>query len=167
VTTRPLLRPLLVVVSLALGCLHSELPAIPLYPNSDSTRLPPNQVADITGPIGKIDRREVGSLGGRFELLPGCHIVELDRQTDQSNYSLTSGIYLTGSFPAATYALRMQAGARYFIQRQTVVEGVGVSARLVLSAREEAPGGAVTDLVPAKSIDDLKACKAWEATLAH
>ena len=166
-TTRSLLRSLLIPTTLALGCLASEPPAVPLYPNSESTLLPPNQVADIVGPIGKIDRREVGSLGGRFQLLPGCHIVELTRQGDESNYSLTSGIYLTGSFPAATYAIRMQAGARYVIQRQTVVEGVGVTARLVLSAREEAPGGAVTDLVPAKSIDDLKACRAWEATLSH
>ncbi len=109
----------------------------------------------------------MGGLGGRFDLLPGCHVVELDRQSDNSNYSLTGGIYLTGSFPATIYALRMQAGARYFIQRQTVVEGVGATARVALSAREEIPGGAVTDLVPAKSVDDLQACKAWEATLAH
>jgi len=166
-TTRSLLHALLIPTALALGCLHSEVPAVPLYPNSDSTRLPPAQVADLTGPIGKIDEREVGSLGGRFDLLPGCHVVELDRQSDNSNYSLTGGVYLTGSFPATTYALRMQAGARYFIERQLVTQGIGPTMRVVLSAREEGPGGAVTDLVPAKSVDDLKSCKAWEATLAH
>ena len=166
-TTRSLLRSLLIPTTLALGCLHSEVPAVPLYPNSESTRLPPNQVADLTGPIGKIDEREVGGLGGRFDLLPGCHVIELDRQSDNNNYSLTGGIYLTGSFPATTYALRMQAGARYFIERQLVTQGIGPTMRMVLSAREEAPGGAVTDLVPAKSIDDLKACKAWQATLGH
>ena len=158
---------MLVPTTLALGCLASEPPAVPLYPNSESTRLPPNQVADVTGPIGKIDGREVGGLGGRFDLLPGCHVVELSQQSDNSNSSLSGGIYLTGSFPATVYALRMQAGARYFIQRQTVLEGVGVPARLQLSAREEIPGGAVTDLVPAKSVDDLKACQAWGATLGH
>ena len=166
-TTRSLLRALLVPATLALGCLASEPLAVPLYPDGESTRLPPNQVADLSGPIGKIDGREVGGLGVQFDLLPGCHVVELDRQSDNSNYSLSGGIYLTGSFAATTYALRMQAGARYIIQRQTVVEGVGATARVVLSAREEAPGGAVSDLLSAKSVDDLKACKAWEATLGH
>jgi hypothetical protein len=166
-TTRSFLRALLLPATLALGCLASEPPAVPLYPNSESTRLPPNQVADLLGPIGKIDGREVGGMGGRFDLLPGCHVVELDRHSDNSNYSLTGAAYLTGGFPATTYALRTQAGARYISQRQTVTEGVGATMRVVLSAREEAPGGAVTDLSPAKSIDDLKACKAWEATLAH
>lgn len=166
-TARSQLRALLVSATLASGCLAREPPAVPLYPNSQSTRLPPNQVADVLGPIGKIDGREVGGLGGRFDLLPGCHVVELDRQSDNSNYSLTGAVYLTGSFPATTYALRMQAGARYIIQRQTVTEGVGATMRVVLSAREEAPGGAVTDLSPANSVDDLEACKAWGATLGH
>jgi hypothetical protein len=166
-TTRLFLCALLLPATLALGCLASEPPAVPLYPNSESARLPPTQVADVLGPIGKIDGREVGGLGGRFELLPGCHVVELDRQSDNSNYSLTGAVYLTGGFPATTYALRTQAGARYIIQRQTVTEGVGATMRVVLSAREEAPGGGVTDLVPARSLDDLKACKAWEATLGH
>lgn len=162
-----LFRSLLVSATLALGCLHTEPPAVPLYPNSESARLPPAQVADLTGPIGKIDEREVGGLGGRFDLLPGCHVIQLDRQSDNSNYALTGAIYLTGGFPATTYALRMQAGARYIIQRQTVTQGIGPTMRVVLSAREEAPGGAVTDLDPAKSVADLRACKAWEATLGH
>jgi hypothetical protein len=167
VTTRSLFRSLLIATTFLLGCLHAEVPAVPLYPNSESTRLPPAQVADLTGPIGKIDEREVGGLGSRFDLLPGCHIVELDRQSDNSNYSLTGARYLTGSFPATTYALRMQAGARYFIQRQLVTQGIGPTMRVVLSAREEGPGGAVTDLEPAKTVDDLKACKAWATALGH
>jgi hypothetical protein len=167
VTAPALPRSLLLPLALALGCLASEPPAVALYPNGETTRLPPTQVADLVGPIAKIDGREVSGLGGRFDLLPGCHIVELDRHSDNSSYSLTGGVYLTGSFPGTVYALRMQAGARYFIKRDTIVEGIGVAVRVVLSAREEAPGGAVTDLSPAKSMDDLKACRAWQATLAH
>ena len=64
--------------------------------NGETTRLPPNQVADLNGPIGKIDGREVNGLGGRFDLLPGCHIVELDRQSDNGSYALTSAVYITG-----------------------------------------------------------------------
>jgi hypothetical protein len=163
-TTRRLFRPLLVPATLALGCLASEPPAVLLYPNAESARLPPSQVANLLGPIAKVDDREVGGLGGRFDLLPGCHVVQLDRQSDNSSYSLTGATYLTGSFPATTYALRMQAGARYIIQRQVVTEGIGPKMRVVLSAREETPGGAVTDLEPAKSADDIAACKAWAAT---
>jgi hypothetical protein len=158
---------LLPLAALTLGCLASEPPAVPLYPNGETTRRPPNQVADLNGPIGKIDGREVNGLGGRFDLLPGCHIVELDRQSDNGSYGLSSAVYITGSFPATLYALRMQAGARYFIKRDTIAEGVGVTVRVVLSAREEAPGGAVTDLSPAKSLEEVRACKAWGATLAH
>ena len=165
--TRSLVRSLLVPTTFALGCLASEPPAVLLYPNADSARLPPNQVAGLLGPIAKVDARDVAGLGGRFDLLPGCHVVQLDRQSDNSNYSLTGATYLTGSFPATTYALRMQAGARYIIQRQAVTDGIGPRMRVVLSAREEAPGGAVTDLEPAKSVADIEACKAWAATPGH
>jgi hypothetical protein len=150
-----------------LGCLASEPPAVPLYPNGQTTRLPPNQVADLTGPIGKIDGREVTGLGGRFDLLPGCHLVELDRQGDSGSYGLSSAVYVTGSFPVTLYALRMQAGARYFIKRDLITEASGVTVRVALSAREEAPGGAVTDLSPARSLEEVKACKAWGATITH
>ncbi|HVV50022.1 MAG TPA: hypothetical protein VHO06_10220 [Polyangia bacterium] len=160
----PRLPLALVLVPLALGCLASDPPAVPLYPNAAAAPLPPNQVADVMGPIGKIDGRDVSAQGGRFALLPGCHVVELDRQSDNSSYSLTGGIYLTGSHAAVTYALRMRAGGRYFIRRDTIAQGIGNSVRVVLSAREEMPGGTVTDLEPAKKLADITACKAWETT---
>lgn len=166
-TVRALPLFLLFPAAFALGCLASEPPAVPLYPNAETARLPPGQVADLVGPIGKIDGRDVSGLGGRFDLLPGCHVVELDRQSDNSSYSLTGAVYLTGSFPATTYALRMRAGSRTFIKRDIITEGVGATVRVVLSAREEAPSGTVTDLSPATSMDDVKACQAWAATLAH
>jgi hypothetical protein len=156
---------LLPLTALALGCLASEAPAVPLYPNAAAAPLPPGRVADVMGPIGKIDGRDVSGLGGRFDLLPGCHVVELERQSDNNNYSLTGGIYLTGSYPAVTYFLRMRAGGRYIIRRDAVTEGIGQTVRTVLAAREEMPDGAVTDLAPAQSAAELSACKAWEATL--
>jgi hypothetical protein len=166
-TARAFLLSLLFPVVAAFGCLASEPPAVPFYPNGETARLPPNQVADLVGPIGKIDGRDVSGLGGRFDLLPGCHVVELDRHSDNSSYSLSGAVYLTGSFPATTYALRMRAGSRTFIKRDTITEGVGATVRVVLSAREEAPGGTVTDLSPATSMDDVEACRAWAATVAR
>jgi hypothetical protein len=166
-TAPTLTSSLLLSTALGFGCLASEPPAVPLYPNGETTRLLPKQVADLVGPIGKIDGREVTGLGGRFDLLPGCHVIELDRQSDNSSYALSGAVYITGSFPATTYALRMQAGARYFIKRDTILEPGGATVRVALSAREEAPGGAVTDLSPATSLDDVKACQAWGATIVH
>ena len=59
----------------------------------------------------------------------------------------------------------MKAGARYVIQRQIYSDGS--AGRVVLSARAEEASGAMADLTPAKSADDVKACKAWEPTLGH
>ena len=79
------------------------------------------------------------------------------RPAERRRQLLSDGsLYLTGGFPATTYALRTQAGARYIIQRQTVTGGISGTFRIVLSAREEALGGGVTDLVPAKSVNDLE-----------
>jgi len=52
----------------------------------------------------------------------------------------------------------MKPGARYAIRRDLQAEGTGPG-KVVLSAREELPGGAVTDLFPAKSDQDITACK--------
>src|SRR5690242_21875374 len=110
-TARALFRSLLFPALVALGCLASEPPAVPLYPNGETARLRAGQVADLVGPIGKIDGRDVSGLGGRFDLLPGCHVVELSRRSDNNSYGLSGGVYLTGSFPATFYALRMRAGS--------------------------------------------------------
>ena len=59
--------------------------------------------------------------------------------------------------------MRMKAGARYVIRRD-LAEGLGDTVRVVLSAREEEASGTTTDLDPASSAEDLKACKDWETT---
>jgi hypothetical protein len=134
----------------------ADAPGVPLYPNAAATRLPRNQVALVEGPIEKVDGQEVGDQGGRFELLPGCHVIELDRRSPADNYSLSNTSYLTGQLSTVYYAMHMMAGGRYEIRRDVVVDGQ--TGRIVLSAREEAPGGAVTDLFPAKSADELRSC---------
>jgi hypothetical protein len=135
---------------------------VPLYPNAATTRLPPNQVATVSGPIAKIDDKELEPQAVAYELLPGCHLVELDRHLAAESYALSGGVYWSGEFPQTVYALRMKAGARYAIRRDIVAEGaVG---RVVLSAQEELPSGMTADLAPVKSVEDVKACKDWEHT---
>jgi hypothetical protein len=135
-----------------------DTPGIPLYPNGATTRLPRNQIAQVAGPIAKVDGQDMGDQSGPFDLLPGCHIVDLDTRPPANAFALSSGTYWSGQFPPTTYAFRMKPGARYVIQRDIQTDGTGPG-RVNLSAREELPTGAVTDLLPVKSADDIKACK--------
>lgn len=148
---------------LSAGCLAAAPSAVPLYPNSEVERLPPNRVANLSGPIARIDGRDVPDVDGPFELLPGCHVVELLRQMPDSGFGLSSGVYVSGQFPPMVYALRMLAGARYSIRRDLLQLGAGQTTRLVVTAREELPDGVVREFSPAQSEADVAACKAWEA----
>lgn len=154
---------LLALATLAAGCAAAgEQPAVPLYPNSRMVRLPRGQVAVVDGPISLVDGSDVAGQGGSFELLPGCHIVELERQiTGNLNGATNGNFYFTGQFPRTIYALRMLAGGRYSIRRD-IESGMGPTGRVVLSAREELPNGAASDLAPAKSLDEIRSCRAWQ-----
>jgi hypothetical protein len=149
----------LAAVTLVLGCHPGvEAPGVPLYPNgSETTRLPRSEIAMVAGPIAKIDGQDVGDQGGRFELLPGCHVVELDRRMVPDGNNLSGGMYWTGQFPSTTYAIRMKAGARYDIRRDIFADGQ--TGRIVLSARSEEASGAMADLVPATSEEEIAACR--------
>jgi len=61
-----------------------------------------------------------------------------------------------------TYAIRMKPGARYAIRRDLYSDGS--RGRVVLSAREEEANGAMADLSPMKSIDEIRTCKDWATT---
>jgi len=156
------LRATLAIVTLTLACHPGETPGVPLYPNGQATRLPRSQIAQVAGPIAKIDGKDVVDQGGLFDLLPGCHVVELDRRIQADSYALSNAAYWTGQLSATIYALRMKAGARYVIRREIFSEGQ--MGRVVLSAHEEEASGAATDLFPVSSAEDIKACKDWETT---
>ena len=147
--------------ALVFGC-HpgADTPGVPLYPNAATTRLPRDQVAQVAGPIAKIDDQDVTGQGGLFDLLPGCHIVELERRVVTDSYALSGGVYFGGQFPMTLYALRMKPGARYIIRREIYTEG-SMSGRVALSAREELATGAASDLEPAKTADEIAACQDW------
>ena len=142
---------------LALACHPGVAPrGLPLYSNVPATSLPRTAVAELIGPIGKVDGRDVLNQGGAFELLPGCHVVELDRRPLNSD-NMSSGVYVSGEFPLITYAIRMKAGASYIIRRSLPGE-MGSMVRLQLSAQEEDAGGRVTELNPMKSADEIHDC---------
>jgi hypothetical protein len=146
------------LATLTLACHPAvDTPGVPLYPNGATTPLPRNQIAQVAGPIAQIDGKDVVGQGGLFDLLPGCHIVELERRLRGEGYALSSGAYWSGQFPITIYALHMKAGARYVIRRE--IDSDGQSGRVILSAREEEASGATADLSPAKSAGDIKACR--------
>ncbi len=153
------------VGTLSLACLHEvDETGVPLYPNGASTRLPREQLAQVTGPIGKIDEKDLTGQSGWFDLLPGCHVVELDRRVVADGYALSGARYWTGQFARTSYAIEMKAGARYVIQRQIYSDGS--STRVILSAREEEAGGAIAELAPARSGEEIAACRLGRADQA-
>ena len=126
---------------LALACHPGVAPrGLPLYPNASATPLPRAAVAELMGPIGKVDGRVVLDQGGTFELLPGCHVVELDQRPVNSD-NLSGSVYLTGQFPVTIYAIRMKAGASYIIRRYVSADSTGPMIPIKLTAQEEDASG--------------------------
>ncbi len=148
----------LAAVLLALACSVGVQPrGVPLYPNASAARLQPDAVAQLMGPIANVDGREVIDQGGTFELLPGCHIVDLDRRVNSNSYALTGAAYVTGQLPLTTYAIRMKAGASYIIKR-SLSDTMGPMVQIQLSAREVDASGKATDLYPIKSAAEIQGC---------
>jgi hypothetical protein len=147
-----------VAALLALGCQTGAVPrGMPLYTPASAAPLPRTAVAELVGPIGKVDGRVVVDQGGAFELLPGCHVVELDqRPLNSDNYS--NSVYVTGQFPLITYAIRMKAGASYIIRRSLPESGGGQMVHMQLSAQEEDASGKVTALSPMRTTDEIHEC---------
>ena len=61
-----------------------QIRAYPLYANPEQPRQP-QTLARLEGPIATVDGREVASKGTAFELLPGCHVVTLQRKIGQGS----------------------------------------------------------------------------------
>jgi hypothetical protein len=62
------------MVSLALACVGTPSRGYPLYP-SDTGRRDESEVALLGGYVQFVDGQDVGSHGGLFEVLPGCHVI--------------------------------------------------------------------------------------------
>ena len=153
----------LAVAALALACQPTtDGQAIPLYPNAQTTRVPASQLAQVSGRIAKIDGNPVIDYGRPFELLPGCHLVEMARRMPVNGVSVrrAGGSALA---PIVVYALRMRAGARYVIWQD--LHPVPAWNDPPFLAREEQTNGTAIDLTPVKSPADIKACQGWETAV--
>ena len=155
----PLLR--LFGISLAIlgtGCMGTSIATrgYPLYA-APGGRLPVNQVATLNAvlPVGgapgggtssfikMVDGRDVSGLDSIFELAPGCHVVEPDRQLTLSNGSIT----MSGSLGAAAFPFPMRAGYAYSVVVE-LQESMGGGGRIQLFGMELDAGGKRTKTFP-------------------
>jgi hypothetical protein len=137
---------------------HGADRAYPLYP---APRLERRQVALLLGAIATVDGKDVALDGSTFELLPGCHLVTTQTKLlayDTSTSTNAQG-EVTGTLPRLTYAIAMQPGHTYAIERQIQAVG-GTTADVQITARDVAADGQSADLPPARSLAAVAACVA-------
>jgi hypothetical protein len=106
-----------------------------------------------------VDGHDVASLGGSFELLPGCHVVQIGGRTGQVDV-MRGGWAAT--LPPLTYAFRMRAGHGYVIELQrdpTIGLGPHGTGRIV--AYEQDAAGRVSYVPRVRGRAAVAACLRW------
>lgn len=149
--------PLLAVVGALtcsmLGCVGTSR-ATRLYPGAE---LPQEKLARLSGPIERVDGQEVSGGGGSFELLPGCHVVQIGGRVGDTGWA-PQGAW-SATLPRLIYALPMRAGRSYSISFEPEPalgrRSIGFG-RIV--ARERDGQGHERILPAARSRADLTAC---------
>jgi hypothetical protein len=115
------------------GCLGPQHRAVPLYARAASP-LPREAVARLQGPIASVDGHEVPGGGNAFELLPGCHIVEIGGRVGRFDPQYGGWV---ASLPALAYAFPMRANYTYSIDIEAdPAIGVGPTGTGRIVARE-------------------------------
>jgi len=116
----------------------------------------PEKVATLRGPVQTVDGQDVSAKGQTFELLPGCHVVTLQRNIGAGT--------ATGGWAAnvgrVVIAFAMRPAHSYFITMETD-DSTGPVGRVAIVAREKAPDGSAVRLPFARSDDDIASCQRW------
>jgi hypothetical protein len=145
----------LLVLAIGCGsCLAGRGRGYPLYATDLARK--PDEVAQLTGYVSKVDGNDVAEHGNAFELLPGCHIIVTPSEWGKVGES--GGIIVkTGH---ATFALPMKAARQYLVEVQAgPVGGASAGARLV-AIEKDMQGNEIKVFGPASSGDDIASCKA-------
>jgi hypothetical protein len=148
-------RALFVMASLAAGCGTQQTRGHPLYPKLGPER-GLDAVALLRGPIQDVDGQDVSAKGQTFELLPGCHLVALQRNIRTG----TAAGGWAANVGRLVIPFRMRAGHSYSIVMETD-DASGPVGRVHIVARERSPSGAVTRVPFAASDDDILDCQRW------
>jgi len=151
---------MMTLVLSAAGCISGAgVRPYRLYPPAPQP-LGPEQVSTLTGYVQFVDDKDVSSLGGYFELLPGCHVIGTPLRGGVPTPGRTSvGTFATGRLD---FALPMRAGHQYRIEnRDTGMMGRRGVSRSRLRDRPSRQQDARVE--HATSQKDIEACKAEAA----
>lgn len=144
-------------VALLAGCGLQATRGYPLY-QKGADGPGPDRVATLNGPIQTVDGQDVSRKGQTFELLPGCHVVTLQRNIGEGS---ANGAW-AANLPALTVAFQMKPAHRYAISSE-MGDSSGPVGRVTIFARERAPDGATVRVPFARSEDDILNCHRWAA----
>jgi hypothetical protein len=128
--------------------------AYPLYPKVGGGP-GADKVALLRGPIAFVDGNSVAGKGSTFELLPGCHVVQLQRNVGAGS----EGGAWSATIPQIVFAFQMKPAHTYAVRTQADDSG-GPYGRLEIFAQEYAPDGSRTR-VPLAGDYEINACKTW------
>jgi hypothetical protein len=125
-----------------------------LYPPAPQP-LAPEQVATLTGHVQFVDDKDVLSLGGYFELLPGCHVIGTPSRMGVPSPGRTAVSWVTtGEW---TFALPMKAGYQYRIE---VIMPTARTVPLTVKGYEsDLRGNRTREFEHAASPNDIEACR--------
>lgn len=144
---------LLLVSSGLVGCVGTAK-ATRFYQGPERPR---NEVARLSGPVARIDGNSVPTGGGTFDLLPGCHVVQIGGRIGDLSPTPVSG--WSATLPPLVYAFRMQPGASYSISFEPEASlgrrSVGFGD---IVAAERTAQGKLRVVPPARSREDVMAC---------
>ena len=155
---------------IACGCLAppSAQRGHPLYP-ATTPRLPLDQIARLridlqgvvppqmgaTAFVKSVDGREVGSVDTAFELLPGCHVVEIEHRPYYRSAG-RGGTDFPGPVATRVFPFHMKAGHEYVV---VVRYEIGSYPRSSAHGVETDPSGEhVQVIAEATSPRDVQAC---------
>jgi hypothetical protein len=147
----------IVIFALSAACVSGGGP-LPdrLYPPGPQP-LGSQQVSTLTGYVQFVDDKDVSSLGGYFELLPGCHVI--GTPSHWADQSPGGNLTVTATTGRWTFALPMKAGHQYRVE---VIAGVmtAMTGPLTIKGYERDLGGHQTrEFERATSQKDIEACK--------
>jgi hypothetical protein len=142
-------------VLLTVACGTQTTRGYPLYPRmGDGPGI--DKVALLQGPVQTVDGQSVAAQGQTFELLPGCHIVTLQRNIGAG----TADGAWAADFGHLVVAFEMKPGHRYVISADFEDTSAPVG-RAHVTARERAPDGSTLRVPFARSKEDIKSCRHW------
>jgi hypothetical protein len=113
-------------------------------------------VSTLTGYVQFVDDKDVSSLGGYFELLPGCHVIGTPSHWgDQSTGGDFSVTATTGRW---TFALPMKAGRQYRIEVKAGVFTAATGPITIKGYETDLGGNQTREFERATSLKDIAAC---------